>query len=168
VLPHLPLPFGRGRGDVLKGFHGIVVADGYSAYGCVGRRAVFAMGRALSSRPVGRTCDVSCEALEGIGKLYKIDARSRQAEGPDRIARIGELRSTESAPIVKNLRDWLLARKALPRSCSAERSATRLAGTGETSCRSTDPDRQQPHRTGDARRGGGSQERLLLVVGVAD
>jgi transposase len=115
-------------GKILKSFHGVVVADGYSAYGALRREAgstrdgprfeLAACWAHVRRKFLEAEADYpeAAEALERIGKLYEIEARARQAQGDDRIARVGELRSTESAPIVKDLRDWLLARKALPRS----------------------------------------------------
>lgn len=115
-------------GMILKNFHGIVVADGYSAYGALRRDAgsirdgprfeLAACWAHVRRKFLEAEADYpeAAEVLERIGKLYEIEARGRQAQGSDRVARVGELRSTEAAPVVKDIRDWLLARKALPRS----------------------------------------------------
>ena len=115
-------------GMILKNFHGVVMADGYSAYGALrrdagsirdGPRFELAACWAHVRRKfleAEADCPEAAEVLEQIGKLYEIEARGRQAQGSERIACVGELRRTEAAPIVKDIRDWLLARKALPRS----------------------------------------------------
>jgi transposase len=115
-------------GMILKSFRGIVVADGYSAYGALRRDAgsardgprfeLAACWAHVRRKFLEAEADYSeaAEALQQIGQLYEIEARARQAPDSERIDRVRELRRTESVPIVKDIRDWLLARKALPRS----------------------------------------------------
>lgn len=47
------------------------------------------------------------EALDLIAKLYAIEGRVSGLDGPERLARLGELRRVESAPLVAQLKTWL-------------------------------------------------------------
>ncbi len=47
------------------------------------------------------------EALDLIGKLYEIESRVAELEGDLRLERLAELRRTESAPVVAQLKTWL-------------------------------------------------------------
>ena len=112
---------------VLDGYHGIVVADGYSAY------------RALQKQPRDGggvpDFDLACcwahcrrkfveaephypqatQAIELIRELYRIEERGRESGDP---AKLLELRRTESAKLLETIRLWLVeqARTALPQS----------------------------------------------------
>jgi len=47
------------------------------------------------------------EMLDLIGKLYEIESRVGELAGDQRLARLAELRRTESAPIVAQIKTWL-------------------------------------------------------------
>ncbi len=106
---------------LLAGYRGIVVCDGYAVYPSVRERLVrdgpsFTIANcwahvrrgfveAESAYPKAR------EMVELIGKLYQLEARAKE-KGLD----LGELRRTESAPIVTEIKDWLSTTVATPKS----------------------------------------------------
>jgi transposase len=47
------------------------------------------------------------EMLDLIAKLYEIEGRVTELDGPERLTRLGELRRVESAPIVAEINAWL-------------------------------------------------------------
>jgi hypothetical protein len=59
---------------------------------------------------------VASEVLELIGKLYKVEEEGRQAPAPERLAVLGELRRSESRPLMDEIHRWLLGQAALPKS----------------------------------------------------
>ena len=106
---------------LLAGYCGIVVCDGYAAYPSVRERLArdgpsftiancWAHARrgfveAESAYPKAR------EMIELIGKLYEVEARASE-----RNLDLGELRRTESAPIVAEIKRWLSTTVATPKS----------------------------------------------------
>jgi len=115
-------------GEILKDFRGIVVADGYSAYGALRRQTssardgprfelaacwAHARRKFLEAEP---DYPEAAQVREKIRALYQIEARAREAQVLDHAAYLAELRRTESAPILDAIRDWLLSRPTLPRS----------------------------------------------------
>lgn len=114
--------------EVLKDYRGCVMADGYGAYGALKRQCdngrdgprfelanCWAHVRrkfieAEEHYPQAR------EGLEKIEKLYEIEARARERNGPGRLSYLAELRRKESCLIVGDIRKWMLSQGALPRS----------------------------------------------------
>ena len=117
----------QAAGTVLGGFHGIVVADGYSAY-----RALQKQTRDGDGVP---DFDLACcwahcrrkfveaephypqatQAIDLIRGLYRIEERGRESGDP---AKLLELRRTDSAKLMEAIRLWLVeqAKTALPQS----------------------------------------------------
>jgi transposase len=128
----LPSRSAKAAQCVLGNYRGIVVADGYGAYGALQREiadnhnaAAFELANCMAhlrrkfveAEPHYR---VANEVLELIGKLYAIEAEARRAyPDPSQRARaLIEARRTQSAPIMETIRQWLTAQglKALPQS----------------------------------------------------
>jgi len=118
-----PTRSAKDAGRILRDFSGVVVADGYSAYRTLrDRRAVSRDGspfelaacwahvrrKFLEAEP---DHPEATPVLELIGDLYGVEAEGREA--PDRLAM---LRGEKSRELVDQLRDALLAIRALPRS----------------------------------------------------
>ncbi|MBM3484573.1 MAG: IS66 family transposase [Alphaproteobacteria bacterium] len=107
--------------ELLAGYRGIVVCDGYAVYPAVRERlardgASFTIANcwaharrgfveAESAYPKAR------EVIELIGKLYEVEARASEKN-----LDLGELRRTESAPIVAEIKRWLSTTVATPKS----------------------------------------------------
>lgn len=110
--------------ELLGQYSGIVACDGYKAYSSL-RDALAREGNGpppfelahcwAHARRAYREAEPNYpkagEMVELIGKLYAIEARARET-GAD----LGELRKRESAPIVDEIRAWLHATAALPKS----------------------------------------------------
>jgi hypothetical protein len=56
------------------------------------------------------------EILDRIGQLYAIEAEAKRASPEERLARIAALRAKQSKPVLDEIRTWLMAQRALPRS----------------------------------------------------
>lgn len=104
--------------EVLGGYAGITLCDGYSAYQSLQKRSerfVLAHCWAHVRRKfveIEEQCPKPCgEVLDMIGQLYAIE---RNCTGPpeERLA----LRQQESKAIVKQIHDWALTTEALPQS----------------------------------------------------
>jgi transposase len=115
-------------GKILKDFRGIVVADGYSAYGALRKSSAAADGTprfelaACWAHARRKFCDAepdhaqASDVVELIGKLYEIEARAREAVDGDPTAVRAGLRRTESAAVAQEIRAWCHAQTVLPRS----------------------------------------------------
>lgn len=123
--------------EMLEGFEGALVSDGYSAYRAA-RKALAARGIAITlsdcwshARRAFVEAEASypecAEAIRLIGELFLIerelpcweiieDPVLREAQ----LAHIREVRAARSAPIVEQLRTWANAQRALPQSKFAE------------------------------------------------
>ena len=108
---------------VLKDYHGVVIADGYSAYTALRERA----GPSFDLANCWSHCrrkfvdaephyPQAAEVLEKIGSLYEIEARVREGGQANWRQRLEELRRTESAPIVAEIHEWLISQCVLPKS----------------------------------------------------
>jgi transposase len=106
---------------LLAGYRGIVVCDGYAVYPAVRERLArdgpsFTIANCWSHARRGFIEAESAypkarEMVELIGKLYEVEARARERD-----LDLGELRRTESAPIVGEIKRWLTSTVATPRS----------------------------------------------------
>jgi transposase len=112
---------------ILGSYAGVVVCDGYTAYSALEKkRRKSAEGPAppvlahcwshvrrkfIEAEPHDKRAP---EALDLIGKLFAIEAEAT-ASTEVRAAR-AELRQTQSREVVEELRRWMLAQRALPRS----------------------------------------------------
>jgi len=115
----------KAAGEVLKGFRGTLVVDGYSAYPTLRRRLAevaeggppFEMAfcwahvrrKFVEAEPA---YPQAAEALALIGRLYEVERRARDGD----LEHLAELRRVESAPILDELLAWMQAQSALPRS----------------------------------------------------
>ena len=116
---------------VLRGYQGILVVDGYDGYPAMVRAA----GQSVRDGPPllvyclthARRKFVQAEphypearrAIELIGKVYEVEAEVDHAEVGSEAERLelrARLRREKSAPLMKELRTWALAQRALPRS----------------------------------------------------
>jgi transposase len=117
----------RAAAEILRGYAGIVVCDGYGAYGTLekasreGEGPAFTLAHCWSHvRRKFFECEAAfpeaAQALDGIGRLYDVEAEAKKAEVADPRAHLATLRAERSRPIVERLRDWMLAQRALPQS----------------------------------------------------
>ena len=117
----------RAAGEMLGGFRGIVVADGYSAYPSLQKQTRDAGGvPAFDLACCWAHCrrkfveaephyPLATQVIELIRELYQIEERGRECDNPVALL---ELRRTESAAVAEKIRLWLVeqARTALPQS----------------------------------------------------
>jgi transposase len=105
--------------ELLKGFQGVVMTDGYAVYQAVAN----ASGGRLKVahcwshvRRKFRECHASEAqvALELIGELYQVE-REYRAGVPD-LRRLHELRQQKSRAVIARLHEWALSVRALPES----------------------------------------------------
>ncbi len=114
--------------EVLAGFQGTVMCDGYSAYSALeksqgnardGPRFELAhcwahvRRKFLEAEPHYPEAQ---QALDWIGELYAVEREIREAEVPDRLAHAAQLRRERSQPIAEALHAWMREQRALPRS----------------------------------------------------
>jgi transposase len=123
--------------QVLEGFEGVVMTDGYGAY-----QSLEKSSRAGPGNPIvlahcwahvrrkyleaeNMSPDLSKKALDLIGKLYAVERRVPKitrtmspAEREERLALRRKLRHEQSRPVIFELRDWALEHRGsvLPRS----------------------------------------------------
>jgi transposase len=114
---------------ILGSYAGVVVCDGYTAYSALERKRRSSPGgpappvlvhcwshvrrKFFDAEPHDRR---ATEALDLIGKLFAIEAEAKETADGDLGSRRTELRSTRSREVVDELRCWMLAQRALPRS----------------------------------------------------
>jgi len=112
---------------LLEGYQGTIVCDGYAAYSALKKRRASAVGEGGPSPPVLANCWAharrkfieaepfdarAIEVLDLIGQLYAVEAEVRDATAKDRM----RARQQRSAKIVEQIRAWMYAQRALPRS----------------------------------------------------
>lgn len=118
--------------QVLAGYTGTVVADGYAAYAKLSRDArargdpTFRLaGCWTHARRKFKACEEhfpaeAKAALEMIGELYGVERRIREETAgmldPDRLAHTLHLRQIEAKPIIKRLGAWMMEQRVLPQS----------------------------------------------------
>jgi transposase len=116
--------------DLLGDYAGVVLCDGYSAYGALAKgtgpppaREGPLIALAHCWAHVRRKFveaephyPEAAEMLERIGRLYAIEREIREAPEARREAVARERRARDSAAVVREIHDWLLAQRALPRS----------------------------------------------------
>jgi transposase len=113
--------------QVLNGYRGIVMADGYSAYAALARAGPsFALAHCwahvrrkfVEAEP--HYPEPCRKALDLIGRLYAVETEVPSAFGPENRAEMlalrGRLRDERSRAIVREIRDWALAERPLPES----------------------------------------------------
>lgn len=131
----------KAAAELLKDYGGVVMADGYSAYGALAKELVepsragprFTLANCWAH---GRRKFVECEthypiakeAIEIIRKLYDVERRAKEAtEGMDptgaagdceaaRLEVLARMRREESAQIVEKFYEWVESQTALPKS----------------------------------------------------
>lgn len=118
----------RVLGDLLAGYEGALLCDGYTAYQAVARASpqvvlcfcwAHVRRKFLEALPAYPQCE---QALELIGQLYGIERELpgytglALAERADLIRLRTERRQKESAPILEQLQQWALTQEALPQS----------------------------------------------------
>jgi transposase len=104
--------------NYLEGFKGYVQTDGYNGYDALGRKPGIVMVGCwaharrkfhdvlqAASPPVAKRKLAAEEALEFIGKLYRIEKEARLKELP--AAALRELRQQQATPVLKEFKDWL-------------------------------------------------------------
>lgn len=113
--------------QVLNGYDGIVMADGYSAYDALSRAGpsftlahcwAHARRKFMEAEP---HFPVPCRTvLDLIGSLYAVEAEipspTDPADRAEALALRHRLRQERSRPLVREIRDWALAQRALPES----------------------------------------------------
>lgn len=130
----LPSRSAKAAERVLGEYRGIVMADGYGAYGAL-RKEIVARHNAVPFELANcwahlrrkmydaqANFPVVDEVLERIGKLYALEAEVQAAPFADpaqRAVRLLEIRQTRSAALVEEIRQWLTAQGLQARSQSA-------------------------------------------------
>ena len=115
--------------EVLEGYEGTVLCDGYKAYETVATSSVgirlahcwsHARRKFVEAEP---NYPVACgEALHKIGTLFEIEAalpRPDDLEGDEKEAALAlrkQQRDVKSRPLLEELRNWALAQRGLPQS----------------------------------------------------
>jgi transposase len=114
--------------DLLGDYAGVVLCDGYSAYSALAKGPpaaregpVIALAHCwahvrrkfVEAEP---HYPEATEMLERIGRLYAIEREIRAAPAVEHEAVARERRSRDAAPIVREIHEWLLAQRTLPRS----------------------------------------------------
>lgn len=113
--------------QVLNGYRGIVMADGYAAYDALARAGpsftlahCWAHVRRKFIEAEPHFPEPCRQALDLIGQLYAVEgdvpSPSDPANRAETLALRGRLRDERSRPIVGAIRDWALARRSLPES----------------------------------------------------
>lgn len=112
---------------LLASYEGTIVCDGYAAYSSLSKRRAGAVGEGGPSPPVLANCwsharrkfveaepfDArASEVLDLIGQLYAVEAEVREASAEGRM----RARNERSAKIVEQIRVWMYAQRALPKS----------------------------------------------------
>ena len=116
--------------ELLAGYTGIVLADGYGAYDALARAGpgftlahcwAHVRRKLIEAEP--HYPDPCRTALELIGQLYAVErevlvlpAAAAVETAPDLLALRGRLRHERSRPIVAEIQRWALAERALPES----------------------------------------------------
>src|SRR6266446_7249883 len=113
--------------QVLNGYRGIVMADGYSAYDALARAGpsftlahCWAHVRRKFFEAEPHFPDPCRQILDLIGQLYAVEGEvPTPSEPADRAAALGlrhGLRQQRSRPLVRAIQDWALAQRPLPES----------------------------------------------------
>src|SRR5213594_67043 len=127
IYKTLPSRSREAASQVLNGYRGIVMADGYTAYDALSRagpsftlahcwahvRRKFIEAAPHFPEPCGQVLDL-------IGQLYAVEGEIPSPSDPaDRAAALAlrhRLRQERSRPLVRAIRDWALAQRPLPES----------------------------------------------------
>jgi transposase len=108
---------------ILRDYTGVVVSDGYGAYGKLAREGPHRFTLAHCWAHVRRKL-VECEpafpqaaeALDLLGQLYAVEADAKRAPVDDPRAHLAEQRRVRAAPLVAAIRAWMQAQRVLPQS----------------------------------------------------
>lgn len=109
--------------ELLRGFQGVVMTDGYAVY----QAAADASGGRFSVAHCWshvRRKFLECQASEAqvaltlIGELYQVEREYR--EGPPDLERLHRLRQSKSRAVIARLHEWALSVHALPESVLAK------------------------------------------------
>jgi transposase len=111
-------------------YQGAIQSDGYAAYqslardnpdidllGCMAhaRRKFTDAIKMLSNKEKAQKSK-STQALEYFKRLYAIEAKCRDLDAPDKIAKTYQIRQAEAIPILEAFHKWLTTTPALPKS----------------------------------------------------
>jgi transposase len=127
-----PTRSSEGARQILRDYKGIVVADGYSAYGKLEREGSGGDGPGFTLAKCwahARRKFIECEphfsreageALEIIGRIYALEAEAKKMtagmDEPARLEKVAAIRREKSSPIVEEFYSWAARQTALPRS----------------------------------------------------
>lgn len=109
--------------QLLKGFQGVVMTDGYAVYQSAAEASAGRFSVAHCWAHVRRKF-LECQAPEAqvalalIGELYQVEREYR--EGPPGLERLHQLRQHKSRAIIARLHEWALGVRALPQSALAK------------------------------------------------
>jgi len=116
---------GNTAAELLDGFEGWLITDGYEAYdkavrqvdGTIRQAGCWSHARRKFIDAESNDPQRAEEALDLIGKLYEVEARARDPdEGWELLEWRQKLRAEKSKPILDQLRDWAEGQPVLPRS----------------------------------------------------
>src|SRR2546426_5879713 len=127
IYKTLPSRSREAAGQVLNGYRGIVMADGYTAYDALSRAGpsftlahCWAHVRRKFIEAEPHFPDPCRQVLDLIGQLYAVEGEVPSPSEPaDRAAALAlrhRLRQERSRPLVREIRDWALAQRPLPES----------------------------------------------------
>ncbi len=138
--------------DLLGDYAGVVLCDGYTAYAALAKDPapardgpVIALAHCwahvrrkfVEAEP---HYPEAAEMLERIGRLYAIEREIRAVPPAEREAMARERRARDATPVVREIHDWLLTQRALPRSALGKAIAY-TAGIWPGLCRFLDDPR---------------------------
>lgn len=111
-------------GELLAGYEGIVMTDGYGAYKSLARAGpkirlvhCWAHARRKFTEAESFYPEPCKEILELIGKLYALEKAVPEAADREEALRLrAELRRENSRPVIQEIKDWAFEQKASPES----------------------------------------------------
>jgi len=113
----------KSASQVLDGYQGIVMADGYTAYDALSRDGpgfklahCWAHVRRKFTEVQSHAPEMCREILDLIGKLYEVERLASAGESEESLKLRSQLRTDRSRPIVRDIQAWALAQRVLPES----------------------------------------------------
>ena len=109
--------------QVLDGYEGIVMADGYGAYDALSRDGpgfqlahCWAHVRRKFIEVESHAPEICREILDLIGKLYEVEHLVPAGESEESLRLRAQLRAERSRPLVRDIQTWALSQRVLPES----------------------------------------------------
>ncbi|MCI0657271.1 MAG: IS66 family transposase, partial [Acidobacteria bacterium] len=113
----------KAASQVLDGYEGIVMADGYTAYDALSRDGpgfkvahCWAHVRRKFIEVQSHAPEICREILDLIGKLYEVERLAPAGGSEESLKLRSRLRAERSRPVVRDIQAWALAQRVLPES----------------------------------------------------